>query len=262
MLVVYFQDNPLKYFLKFLTLCLDKAYDLSILKQNLELFKSLFKKSRRQSVITETDHEMNYLNNQIWIETTASTILSSAIEYNCPSFYDKILFVEVLCKINLESYFSVQIPNFKNLLSILKIVYECNFPINFNVSTVFNMKSEKKAIYECIDQMLENELFDSALKIAEIEELSLDLILIKQWQHKFDTENHENVIFWKNCDIDLRNRIVAPDCVIDFYLECFEKVQNKLERYILLKIAYQWANEYELANRFDLEKKCGIPISI
>lgn len=202
----------------------------------------------------EIDNELTYFKNKGWIERTSTLLLSSAINYNMNSTYEQILFLRILNELEIENY--ILGPNLKRLLEILQTVCELQPRLKFDITLYFDPKNGRKSVVDCINTFLDRELFEGALKIAQIEELPPDLILIKQWQNKFQNLYHKHEIsFWTESDEVFTKFNVTADCVVEFYLEHLERVETFWEKYNLLKLAHNWAKHVELSNQYELEKK-------
>ncbi|KAJ8927655.1 hypothetical protein NQ314_019857 [Rhamnusium bicolor] len=252
-LATSYEENPLYYFADFLNFCISLNFDAVLLTLKLDAFKNALDKCRRYSVQTEYDHELTYLSNKIWIETTALLLLASAIEYNITSLYNQIQFLQILCDVNIEKYISC--PNIQNVLNILRNICESKCHIRFNIGLYFDGKNGRKAVVDCINKLLDHKLFETATKIAQIEGLPLDLILIKEWQHKYEHWDHSDINFWENSNEQLSTHNITADCVVEFYLNYSNKAQNKFEKYQLLKLANEWASKFDLSCKYEIERK-------
>ncbi|XP_044265423.1 spatacsin-like isoform X2 [Tribolium madens] len=253
---IFIPENPLRTFMEFLLCCYHLDFTNPSLVQKLETFQTMLKNLRKNSIISEADHEMTYLNNKIWIETTAIRLLSALLEFNCNSMYEQILIVENLYKIQIWKYFSSDYPNFYNLLEILKALYSSNCGVRLNISLMFETKNSRQAIIQCINALLEKQKFSVALKISQIENLPPDLILTKEWQNKMNDRNDEN--FWKVCNETFAKHNVTADCIVDFFLECSEQTSDLFEKFTLLKLAWEWSEKYDLSSLYEIEKKMWI----
>lgn len=229
----------------------------SDLIQKLKTFETMLKNMRKHSIISEVDHEMTYLSNKLWIEMTAIRLLSALLEYNCSSMYEQILIVENLYKIEIWKYFSSDdVPSFHNLLEILKALYSSNCGVKLNISLMFDPKNSRQAIVQCINALLDKQQYSVALKIAKIENLPPDLILTKEWQNKMNDRNDQK--FWYICNETFAKHNVTADCIVDFFLDCSEQTSDLFERFTLLKLAWEWAEKYDLSLQYEIEKKMWV----
>ncbi|EFA05905.1 spatacsin [Tribolium castaneum] len=253
---IFIPENPLRTFMEFLLCCYNLDFTNPSLIQKLETFQTMLKNLRKNSIISEADHEMTYLNNKIWLETTAIRLLSALLECNCHSMYEQILIVENLVKIQVWKYFLSDFPNFCNLLQILKALYSSNCGVRLNISLMFDSKDSRQAIIQCINALLEKQQFAVALKVAQIENLPPDLILTKEWQSKMNDRNDDD--FWSVCNVTFAKHKVTADCIVDFFLECSEQISDLFEKFTLLKLAWEWSEQYDLSSRYEIEKKMWI----
>ncbi|XP_018577700.1 spatacsin [Anoplophora glabripennis] len=251
-LSVFLPHNPLRHFTDFLNTCINLDFNTALLKSKLEIFKESLKKCRRYSMISKSDHEMTYLNNRSWIESTSLLLLSSAIEFNVTSLYEQIQFVQCLCAVGLEQY--INCPNIESLLDILTYLCHSKCGIRIDVRLYLDPQGTQTALVNCINQLLNQELFDTATKIAQIGGVSLDMILIRQWQYKYKNNDHVDKNFWENCSKQFSASNICADRVVEFYLEYADNVENCFERYQLLKLAYEWARSFDLPTKYDIEK--------
>lgn len=241
-------------FLEFLNLCIQQKFEIPTLTSKLNTVKSLLEKCRRYSVIAEIDNEMTYLKSKGWVETTAVILLSSAINHNMNSTYEQIKFLKVLNDLQIGNYFTC--PDLRRLLGILETICELQPRLRFDVEGYFDRKEGRKPVVECINTLLDQRLFEGALRIAQIEGLPADLILVKQWQDRFQNVYQDgDVTFWKESSDVFAKYNVTADCVIEFYLENFETMTSNWEKYNLLKLSYEWAKKFELSNQYELEKR-------
>ncbi|XP_072396296.1 spatacsin [Diabrotica undecimpunctata] len=249
---IFIPGNALRYFLEFLNLCLNGARDTTFLTSKLETFKSCVGQSRRFSIITDNDHEMTYLTNKIWLESTALDLLSSALQYNMNSFYEQILLIELLSQMNLKEF--IRCPDLSNLLEILKIIHGSNSDIRFDIEAFLHEKDELTAVDDCLKALLNNHLFEAALKIAKIQDIPVDIVLVKQWEYKFENRDGNEVEFWLQCNKEFELHSVSADCVVEYFLKYIEKVETNIEKYHLLKLAHQWSKKYDLPSKHSLER--------
>jgi spatacsin len=253
---IFIPENPLKIFMEFLYNYYKLNFNSSLLLAKLETFQVSLKSSRKNSTISETDREMTYLNNKLWIETTAVRLLLAVIGCSCTSSYEQISIVESLCNIKIWEYFSCDCPDFDNVLSILKALYYSNSNVTLDISVIFDMKNSRQAVVSCINELLDGQQYRVALKIAQIEKLPPDLILVKKWQSKMNDRSDQH--FWQICNESFTKHNVTADCVVDFYVDCSETFSDFLEKFTLLKLAWEWAQKYDLSCQYELEKKMWI----
>ncbi|CAH1169832.1 unnamed protein product [Phaedon cochleariae] len=250
---IFLPSNPLRHFLAFLNYCIDKNFDKKLLTTKLAAFKTSLQKCRRYSVLSDTDHEMTYLNNKVWIETTALRLLSSTIEFNVPSLYEQIKLLQELCTLNMQEF--IGCPDLEKLLDILRIVHDSKSEVRFSINSIFDENSARQAVVDCMNGLLEESMFEHALKIAKIEGLPLDLILVKRWHKNFESRTEGDTDFWTESNKHFQEHNITADCVIEFYLSYIDRVQSNLEEYLLLKLAYDWSRKFELSTKYDLERR-------
>ncbi|XP_057655737.1 spatacsin [Diorhabda carinulata] len=250
---IFMPTNPLRYFVEFLNLCIEGVQDVTILTALLDTFKTSLGQCRRYSLISETDHEMTYSNNIIWIEKTVVELLSSILQFNVTSLHEQLGLVRTLNKIDINKY--VNCPDFTNFLDVLEIVYNSNSDIRFNIDLFLSDKGEDAALDECVNAFLDNFRFDDALKVAKIKNVPSDIILIRRWEHKFKTKDSRGLEFWIKCNDEFESRKLTADCVVKFFLEHVSKVETTIEKFELINLAHKWSKNNDLPSRNDLEKE-------
>lgn len=218
----------------------------------LENFKSS-KQQRRSCFFNQTDYELIYLKNKVWLESTALQLLYSALLFNTNSLFEQIEFVELLCQVEIQKYFCCEVPKFDVLLLILKITFYNS--VYISLGEFLDRTTQIKSIKKCVSELVELKLFDEAFTVAHKVGLNTDEIVLKKWKTEFETEiqteSFENVLL--KCHEDFKSHEVSPDLVITFFKDRVST--NDLERYHLLKFSHKWASEHSLPNSYDLESK-------
>lgn len=241
------------HFTDFLNSCINLDFNIALLKSKLDAFQESLNRCRRYSTISKNDLEMTYLKNRSWIESTSLPLLSSAIEFNVTSLHEQIQFVRSLHNIDIHQYISC--PNIQSLLNILTCLCDSKCGVQIDVSLYLDPCSTHKALIDCINRLLDQELFDTATKIAQIGSISLDMILIKLWQYKYRNNDHFDINFWETCSKEFSIHNISADRVVEFYLGYVDKVENCFEKYQLLKLAHEWARNFNLSMKYDIEKR-------
>lgn len=239
--------------MNFLNACINLDFNTAILKSKLDIFKESLNRCRRYSTISKSDLEMTYLKNRSWIEGTSLLLLSSAIEFNVTSLHEQIQFVRSLCTVNIHQY--IRCPNIQSLLDILICLCDSKCSIRIDIGMYLDSFTTQTALVDCINRLLNQELYDTATRIAQIGNISLDKIFIKQWQYKYQNNDHIDKCFWENCSEEFKRHNISPNCVVEFYLEYANKVENCFKEYQLLKLAHVWARNFNLPSKYDIEKR-------
>ncbi|XP_030752680.1 LOW QUALITY PROTEIN: spatacsin [Sitophilus oryzae] len=249
-LIVFLPGNPLTLFLDFLNSLINKIDHLEYLVPKLMRFKSL-NTARRASVISQTDYEMTYLKNRIWIENTAVQLLYSAIIYNSNSYFEQIEYMSVLCQINIKQYFVSEICDFIILYDILELLFDTT--IKLNIAHYLEETNRDEEVQDCINKLLKQELFDKALKISRVCNFDTNLIVLKKWENKYRHNNSSIQEFLRLCNEDFIKEKLSADCAISFFNE--RTPANDVERYFLLKSSHKWALDHDLTDKYELERK-------
>lgn len=180
----------------------------------------------------------------------------SVLEYSFTSYIDQIRFVNILCAsdeegaLNFSSFFS-------NILIILESLRQLNCKVLLNFSGIYNAEVYKNMINSYLNVLINNKKFDEALVIAEMEKLPKDNILIEQFKSLAPKRADET--FWRNCSDTYQKYHCAPENIINFYLEFSEEVENaSYERYFILKLALEWAEQSSKVDINEIEKRMWI----
>lgn len=145
----------------------------------------------------------------------------------------------------------IKCPNLKNLYNILEIIIETSSSSRFNISLYFD-HNERLAVLDCINDLLAQNLFKSAMDVAQIESLPMDLILLRKWHYLCENSKHRNDFFLQ-ANAEFASYNVTADCVIEYFLTHAKKSSSNLEKYHLTTLAYEWARKYSLSSKYELE---------
>ncbi|KAL3286720.1 hypothetical protein HHI36_001215 [Cryptolaemus montrouzieri] len=250
---IFLPDNSLRYFLEFLCLGIQQISDLNLMSNELECFKKSLRNYRKSSILSEADHDITYLINRCWLEETALTLMASTIKYNFKSAYDQILFLKIICKLNVQDIFSIEVPEFSSILEILIALYESKSRICLNLSDTFKVTHHRESILSCLNSLINEKLFDTALQVTKIVNLPHDVVILMKCQHNFENRQEKDE-FFEVCNKSFKDHNVTADQVIEFYKFILEKLNDKLEKYKVSKLSYQWARDYQLSTQYELEK--------
>ncbi|KAJ8924490.1 hypothetical protein NQ315_007287 [Exocentrus adspersus] len=252
-LAIFLPTNPLFHFADFLHTCVNLDFAIPLLKSKLDLFKESLGKCRRYSIVSKNDLELTYLKNKIWIETTCLRLLSSAIEFNFSSLHEQIQFVQCLCGMDIAQY--INCPDMQSLLLVLTTLCESGGGVRFDINLYLDVYNSERAVTGCIDKLLEQELFETAKKIARIGEVALDKIVLMECRHRYRNNDHADKSFWEKSGAQFKTHRISPGSVVEFYLEYVDKADNALEKHQLLKLAHEWAKDYDLPTKYDIERQ-------
>ncbi|XP_076267457.1 spatacsin isoform X2 [Rhynchophorus ferrugineus] len=248
--VIFLPDNPLTSFLDFLNRIIDKDICLDNLRAKLKQFKTQ-NASRRVSVFSQVDFEMNYLKNRLWIESTALKITNSFVIYNTTSYLEELDFVNILSRVNLRDYFTCEVPDFTSLLQILETVFRTE--VNLNVANYLDVGKRQEEIERCVENLMKFEHFEHALSIAKLCGMDTNFIVLKKWQKAYENRRVPIEDFLKSCCTEFQEENVLPEYAISFFKE--RGTINDREKYFLLKASHRWAVDNNLTNKYELERK-------
>lgn len=243
----------MKHFLKFLNLGIQHISDLNMMSNELTAFKESLKVCRKSSILSEYDRDIEYLKNRFWIEETAISLMSSALEYNFKSTYDQINFLKFIKELNVQEIFSIEVPSFSTVLDILTILYENGEGIRLNLNRALSAVHHREAVIKCQNELLQKKNFKTALKVAQTGNLPSDLVILMEWEDKFENRE-EDINFWVNCNESFKSYDVTADRVVEFYSNLSDRISDEIEKFEVSKLAYQWARTFQLSYQFELEK--------
>ncbi|KAH1007968.1 hypothetical protein HUJ04_005131 [Dendroctonus ponderosae] len=247
--IIFIPENPLTSFCDFLNRLIFRDYEIECLAAKLSKFNKL-KTSRRPSTLSQTDYELTYMRNKVWLEETALQLLCSALVYNTNSLFDRLQFVEALCLVNMDTYFTCPIPNFKSLAVILKIMFDTG--VHLDLIGFLNVNQEDDAVKNCINELIELNLYSDAVTIAICSNINTDRILLSKWEKRLEcSTDFEGDLL--ECDKDFQAHNVSPQQVVAFLIE--RNSANEFQQYCLLKLSHKWAVTHELPNKYELEQK-------
>lgn len=202
------------------------------------------------------DYEITYLNNKVWIQKVALVLAVTVLEYNFTSRVDQICFIETLYATDAGKILNVPY-NFDNLSKILKSIFKFHNEVHLDFSKIYELDEYKLMIQTYLELLVKNCQFEEALSIAEMEAMNKDNILISQFKNFATTQ--ADAAFWLNCNDTFRKHSSVPETVILFFQE-FSKTMESVsyEKYIILKLAYQWAVQSSYAKLREIETEMWI----
>lgn len=222
----------------------------------MDTFHQSIKCIRSNSIISETDYEITYLNNKVWIQKVALVLAVTVLEYNFTSLIDQIYFVEALCAVDINEILTIN-NRFCNLLNILKSVRKLNCDIKLDFSKIYDPDEYKIMVQNYLNILIEKLEFQEALTIAAMEEMNKDNILTEQFK-SLATERVDET-FWLNCSETFREHSSIPETVIQFFQELSKQMEDTAyEKYVILKLAYKWAIESSYSKLDEIEKQMWI----
>ncbi|KAF2884766.1 hypothetical protein ILUMI_21411 [Ignelater luminosus] len=254
---IFLPENPLNIFVDFLNDCVNLYFDPSLATTKLSEFESELKQRKNSAVIMDIDYEMMYMSNKTWIETTACGLLATTIEYNFTSQYNQLKFLKFLHHIDISKYFSIQVPDFQKFYNVLNYLCKSKCDIKLDLSVIFNDEIVKKELLSCVHELVFKKFYDCAFKIATIQGIDTDFIVVNEWEDKFVNDKHEKE-FWQLCDHAFKEAGVSGNATVNFFERCSEKTTDKSEKYKILNLARKWAVFYNLNNVYEVERKMWI----
>lgn len=235
----------------FLNECVRFKFDNNTLKENMATFYKGIRCIRSNSIISETDYEITYLNNKVWIQKVALVLAVTVLEYNFTSLIDQIYFVEALCAVDASKILNVK-NRFENLLNILKSIRKLNTEIKLDFSKIYDPEEYKIMVNNYLNILIEKLEFEEALLIAAMEGVNKDNILIEEFKSLAAKRVDET--FWIDCSETFHKHSSVPETVIQFFQESSKEIADvSYEKYMILKLAYKWAVESSYSKLDEIE---------
>lgn len=222
----------------------------------LQNFKEKITFWRSNSYISEIDHDMSYFNNKLWIQNTAIFLVCNTLQFGFRCYYDRILFLRFLNDINIAQYFLTDFPDIETFLKINEHLYDKQCAADFDLSVISNKNKYFLTITSYINDLIGEELYDTALNLAQIMGISCDFILFKRLQDEFKKTEVRDETFWKDWDNIFQKYNIAPDAVAQRYLEYAQSIKETVEAFVILKLTFcNWTNKYKLDDNISVEKE-------
>lgn len=225
---------------------------MEILKTKIQTFQKKLKSIRSNSVISQLDQEITYINNKVWIENLVLIFIAFTLEYNFTTAFDQIQFLSALCELEVSETINSSL-NYSNLLKTLNALCQCHCDIKLDLSVIYNKINYTKMVQDLIDKLVVINEYKTALIVANIESVTVDKIIIEEYTYKFNQSPTE--LIWNDCSKVFKSHQVQPEKVISFFQECSIAVNNFCDKYKILRIAYEWAVQFDHPEKDDLEKQ-------
>lgn len=214
------------------------------------MFRDKLRRIRSNSVISQLDQEITYINNKVWIQNLILVLIAFTAEYNFSTLFDQIQFVNALCNLNISEMINDSL-NFANLLEILKTLHKHNCDIKLDLSVIYDKIEYTKMIHSVIDKLVVKNEYKTALTVANIEHISVDSIILEEYTYMFNKNATE--VIWDDCNEVFKHNGVLPEKVIRFFQECSTAVNNCTDKYEILKLAHEWAVQFDHPEKYYLE---------
>lgn len=216
-------------------------------------FHRSIKYIRSNSLISETDYEITYLKNRMWIQRAALVLAASVLEYSFTSRVDQIRFARILCELDADTILNFA-QYFENVVVILEGLHKHGCTERLNFSKIYDDKEYQSVVRNYLNILIKKEEFEEAIAIAEMESISKDEILIEQFRTLLPARTDET--FWRTCSDAFHKHHCAPETIVHFFLEHSENLDSdSYERYVVLKLAYEWARQSSLTDVYEVEKE-------
>ncbi|XP_022921323.2 spatacsin [Onthophagus taurus] len=251
---IFLNENPLRHFLEFINDCLQFKYQEDSFEKTLKLFSKKLIKTRRNSFVSEIGSDIHFINNKVWIQTTAIYLIGLTLQYGFKNLFDKILFMRFLSEIEITQYFSIPIPNFKTILKILEYFFDNNYDLNFDLSVINNPKRFKKELEDFIFDLLEKKEYRLALNLAEFSDFPTENLIFEQVQGAFRAKKD---YYWLEIEEIFKKGSYPPFKAVNYFKEISEEVVG-FEKYAILKIALNWCENFNLIEKTLIEKLAWI----
>lgn len=241
-LEIFLTENPLYSFTSFLNQCA-KYGDYENSKKYLSEFINACMGLKSNKMIDWDDADTNYLNNEHWIATVAVELVISALGMSFCSTHLQIKFLDILVDENFNDELNINEPDFCSLLQIITILIKTTTKMNFrNIKMAEDSASVIQEIERCINELVDEENFQDALKVSKIASLPCSSIILKKYRSEFNKSLNQKKIkldyyFWKKCAADMIKYDVEFEDAAKFFIEHTELVESFKERFEILELA-------------------------
>ncbi|KAG8316893.1 Spg11p [Homalodisca vitripennis] len=102
------------------------------------------------------------------------------------------------------------------------------------------LQQDLSQLSEVLSALINQHLFDTAAKFAQIAGLSSDQILVTQWSVLAQADDIKERDFWQRCDTAFQQANIDPEIAIHFYRSQALTSSSSHEKYVLLKFGLSW----------------------
>ncbi|XP_074094881.1 spatacsin [Cotesia typhae] len=248
---IFMPENPLSIFFDFLVKCIKHA-DFKSSVDSLNNFLSTCSTFKSNKMIDWTDADTSYLNNEYWIATVATQCILSALGRCSQSIQIQTKVLRILVENNFNSSLNIDGIEFKMLWEIIISLATTNVKIDFTaIKLIDNCSNIIQEFNRCIQLLIDNKDFTTALELSKISNLPCSKIIIDQYRCAFKAYSNKincnksiisgekcDLNFWKKCALDIKKYNVNFEDAAGFFIEHAEKVNSHKERYEILQIAH------------------------
>lgn len=250
---IFMPDSILKPFFEFLLQCINFG-EFNESQQYLKDFQMKCSTLTSSNIANWESTDDTFMKNLYWVATLTVKCLVTALAYSFRSTQLQILFLNSLVKCNFHNGLPVDVPNFQNLLSIVKILLKTDVTLNFAAFTVKdNLYYYDQEICKCIDYLVDVKDYTNALQICNIANIDASAIILAQYGNELSKHISTNTkleqSFWKQCTDDFTKYNVPPEKAAEFLVEHAEKVLSHKERFQILKFAFQTLKDSPIEQR-------------
>ncbi|CAD6223033.1 GSCOCG00005360001-RA-CDS [Cotesia congregata] len=250
---IFMPDNPLSIFFDFLVKCIKHA-DFKSSVDTLNNFLSTCSTFKSNKMIDWTDPDTSYLNNEYWIATVATECILSALGRCSQSIQIQTKVLRILVENNFNSSLNIDGIEFKMLWEIVISLETTDVKIDFTaIKLIDNCSNITQEFKRCIQLLIDNKDFTTALVLSKISNLPCSKIIIDQYRCAFKAHLNQvlkfcsksiisgekwDLNFWKKCALDIKKYNVNFEDAAGFFIEHAEKVNSHKERYEILQLAH------------------------
>uniref|UniRef100_A0A8C8R5G6 SPG11 vesicle trafficking associated, spatacsin n=1 Tax=Pelusios castaneus TaxID=367368 RepID=A0A8C8R5G6_9SAUR len=261
---LFLKDSPLLHMLEMYELCMDyRKYNEA--KTKLQSFQTSLANLKMAAKPTPSIISIP------WLDSQALFLLELMMQ-QCRTQYELGKLLHLFADMDKLLPYG---PDVKKLCALSQILKGSSISINRSILTSYDTANFQNECRSVLEQLQERGLFSLARKVAELAELPVDSVVIRevlqdlhllkhigQWDQK-----QTRIDFWKKCHDSFMKNSVSNKAASDFFLaqanivsesSADEKMNNIMEKHLLLTLAGHWlaqSDSVTLDNLEEIEKQ-------
>ncbi|XP_067411554.1 spatacsin [Emydura macquarii macquarii] len=257
---LFLKDSPLLHMLEMYELCMDyKKY--SEAKTKLHNFQTSL------ANLKIADKPTPSIISAPWVESQALFLLELMMQ-QCRTQYELGKLLQLFADMDKLLPYG---PDVKKLCALSQILKDSSITINRSILTSYDTENFQNECRSVLEQLQERGLFSLARKVAELAELPVDSVVVRevlqdlhllkhigQWHQK-----QTRIDFWKKCHDSFMKNSISNKAASDFFLaqanivsesSADEKVNNIMEKHLLLTLSGHWLAQSDSVTLDKLEE--------
>lgn len=171
------------------------------------------------------------------------------IEHNFVTSFDRLCLLTQLCPLgHFDKY-----VDFELMRDIYKIIDGTGILVPADVFTKEVDQDYVRSVFrEVCDQLKEQKLYEKAIKLAKIFDLSINQIMFEIWRRQY--ESGEKALSADVCENDVKKHELNPEILVEFYLSTAAPLEyDNSSKYYWMMSALQVMQRYNLISTDSFE---------